>query len=62
MVGGAADHPVWGGPGWKVFLNTPEDFRRVARYIEQNPIKAGRLAQQWPFVKQYDGWMPRARR
>ena len=52
------DHPVWGGPGWKVFLYTPADFERVIRYINYNPIKAGLPAQHWSFVKPYDGWMP----
>ena len=23
------DHPVWGGPGWKVFLDHPDDVRRT---------------------------------
>lgn len=52
------DHPVWGGPGWKVFLDTQEDIRRVIRYIEQNPVKIGRPVQRWPFVQVYDGWLP----
>ncbi len=51
-------HPVWGGPGWRVFLNTREDFERIVRYIGDNPIKAGRPAQYWGFVRRYDGWMP----
>ncbi|MFL6765566.1 MAG: transposase [Sphingomicrobium sp.] len=51
-------HPVWGGPGWKVFLYTPDDFVRVIEYIRQNPVKAGRPPQHWSFVKEYDGWMP----
>ncbi len=53
-----AEHPVWGGPGWKVFLDTRQDMERVVKYINDNPIKAGRPAQEWPFVKQYDGWIP----
>lgn len=53
-----AEHPVWGGPGWKVFLSTRSDMERIVSYIEDNPIKARRPAQQWPFVIQYDGWMP----
>jgi REP element-mobilizing transposase RayT len=24
-------HPVWGGPGWKVFLDSPEDVRRTIK-------------------------------
>ena len=51
-------HPVWGGPGWKVFLYTQEDFVREIGYIQQNPIKANRPEQTWEFVKPYDGWMP----
>jgi REP element-mobilizing transposase RayT len=54
----AATHPVWAGPGWKVFLFNAEDFVRVAAYIWNNPLKAGRPAQDWSFVKKYDGWMP----
>jgi REP element-mobilizing transposase RayT len=53
-----ADHPVWGGPGWKVYLETRGDFERVIRYINDNPIKAGRHRQIWDFVTPYDGWLP----
>jgi REP element-mobilizing transposase RayT len=53
-----ASHPVWGGPGWKVFLYTGDDMRRIVEYIRQNPIKAGLSAQKWNFVKEYDGWLP----
>jgi REP element-mobilizing transposase RayT len=57
----SAAHPVWGGPGWKVFLNTRADMERIVDYIRNNPIKAGRPPQHWAFVKEYDGWMPRQR-
>ncbi|MFZ1937190.1 MAG: transposase [Thermoguttaceae bacterium] len=50
------DHPVWGGPGWKVFLGTPTDIRRTIQYIDGNPVKWGLPEQHWPFVKVYDGW------
>jgi hypothetical protein len=53
-----ASHPVWGRPGWTVFLYTQADMRRIVRYIEDNPIKARRPAQKWDFVKPYDGWLP----
>lgn len=56
----AADHPVWGGPGWTVFLNTQLDYVRTIEYVEKNPIKARLPAQQWDFVTKYDGWMPPA--
>lgn len=52
----ASDHPVWGGPGWKVFQDCPDDIRRVIPYIEDNPIKMRMPRQQWAFVKAYDGW------
>jgi len=53
-----SEHPVWGGPGWKVFLETREDFRRTIAYIRKNLVQAGRSGQIWPFVKEYDGWLP----
>lgn len=53
-----ADHPVWGGSGWKVFLFTQEDMWRTVRYIEDNPRKGGLPDQHWVFVVPYDGWMP----
>jgi REP element-mobilizing transposase RayT len=51
-----AEHPVWGGCGWKVFLDSPDDIRRTIRYVELNPIKARMPAQRWDFVTVYDGW------
>jgi REP element-mobilizing transposase RayT len=53
---GTNDHPVWGGPGWKVFLDTPTDIRRTIHYIEQNPVRWGLACQRWSFVTPYDGW------
>jgi REP element-mobilizing transposase RayT len=58
QAGRNADHPVWGGPGWKVYLNTSDDIKRVIEYIWQNPIKARRPPQSWPFIVPYDGWLP----
>jgi REP element-mobilizing transposase RayT len=54
----APTHPVWGGPGWKVFLYTQGDFVRVIDYIRNNPVKIGRPVQHWGFVQPYDGWLP----
>jgi REP element-mobilizing transposase RayT len=56
------DHPVWGGPGWKVYLDTEDEIRRTIKYIEDNPIQARRLRQLWPFVQAYDGWLPGGKR
>jgi REP element-mobilizing transposase RayT len=51
------DHPVWGGHGWKVFLETRDDMERTICYIRRNLV--GRQAgQAWPFVRPYDGWLP----
>jgi REP element-mobilizing transposase RayT len=55
-VGAVADHPVWSERPYKVFLYSRDDVRRVVRYIASNPIKEGGAAQDWPFVKPYDGW------
>ena len=35
-------HPVWGGPGWKVFLDSRQDIERTVVYVERNPEKARR--------------------
>ncbi len=51
-----SDHPIWGGPGWKVFLDHPEDIRRTIGYVRQNPVKMRGEEQQWGFVSEYDGW------
>ena len=50
------DHPVWGGAGWKVFLDHPDEIRRTIRYVEDNPVKLRRPKQTWDFVAPYDGW------
>ena len=50
------DHPIWGGPGWKVFLYSPDEVRRTIRYIANNPVKMGLPRQEWDFVAEYDGW------
>src|SRR5262249_41054035 len=50
------EHPVWGGHGWKVCLDEPEDIRRTIRYIEKNPLPLKMPVQKWDFVTEYDGW------
>jgi hypothetical protein len=54
LLGG--DHPVWGGPGWKVFLDHPDEVRRAIRYVQDNPPHVGLAPQKWSFVVEYDGW------
>ena len=50
------DHPVWGGPGWKVFLDHPDGVRRSIRYVEENAPTQRMPRQPWAFVREYDGW------
>lgn len=49
-------HPTWGGPGWKIFLDHPDDVWRTIRYVEDNPKKMGMPDQKWSFVRAYDNW------
>jgi REP element-mobilizing transposase RayT len=49
-------HPVWGGPGWKVFQDHPDDVRRTMKYIEDNPLSLRMPEQTWNFITPYDGW------
>jgi REP element-mobilizing transposase RayT len=55
------DHPTWGGPGWKVFLDHPDEIRRTIAYVEGNPTKARLRLQNWSFVAPYDDWPLRGR-
>ncbi|HEY1685293.1 MAG TPA: transposase [Tepidisphaeraceae bacterium] len=50
------DHAVFGGGGWKVFMDHPDEVRRTIKYIENNPVKEGMAPQHWRFVKVYDNW------
>jgi len=56
---GDLEHPIWGGPGWKVFPDHPDDIRRTIRYICGNPMEPSEhpfltlaldkdLVQHWP--------------
>jgi len=50
------NHPVWGGPGWKVFLDHPDEIRCTIDYVEENPLVIRQSALHHEFVKDYDGW------
>ena len=50
------DHPIWGGPGWKVFLDHPDAIRRTITYIQRNPIEWKLPQQSFDFVTKYGGW------
>jgi REP element-mobilizing transposase RayT len=51
------EHPVWGGKGWKVYLEDADGLRRTVKYIDDNPIKIRQPRQRWSFVTPYDGWV-----
>jgi REP element-mobilizing transposase RayT len=50
------DHPVWGGLGWKVFLDSTDDVWRTIPYIKNNPRKIHLPNQTWDFVELYNNW------
>ncbi|HZZ27179.1 MAG TPA: hypothetical protein VFE46_04155 [Pirellulales bacterium] len=50
------DHPLWTLGGWKRYFDSPQQVRRVIRYVEHNPVVIGLPPQHWPFVKPYDNW------
>ncbi|MCA9166177.1 MAG: transposase [Planctomycetales bacterium] len=46
---------MWAEGQWKVFLESEEAIVRAIRYVEDNPIRAGKPAQQWSFVSPFTG-------
>jgi len=50
------EHPIWGGHGWKVYLDHPDEVWRTIPYVEKNPIKARLAPQKFDFVTAYDNW------
>lgn len=49
-----ADSP-WARKGWVVYLNTANDVARAIRYVNLNPVRAGRRQQRWSFVTPWNG-------
>ena len=43
----------WGRGEWSVFLDSHEDIARCVEYVENNPVKDGKLRQKWSFVTPY---------
>lgn len=41
----------WAEDYWKVYIYSEEHVRRAIGYVEHNPTKEGRAAQQWTFVQ-----------
>lgn len=45
----------WATGLWKVFLDSHADIDRSINYVNDNPTREGRRAQNWSFIKPYDG-------
>jgi REP element-mobilizing transposase RayT len=43
---------AWSRGHWKVFLDCPADIDRAIAYVRDNPMKEGKPAQTWSFVKE----------
>lgn len=56
------EHPLWGGHGWKVFQDSPDDVKRTIRYINDNPVNYRIPRQNWTFVTPYNNWPYHLRR
>jgi REP element-mobilizing transposase RayT len=44
----------WARGEWNVFLESAEDIERALAYVEENPVKEGKPAQQWSLVSRFD--------
>lgn len=42
----------WARKSWPCFLDSDEDIARAIGYVERNPVKDGKRAQEWSFVTQ----------
>jgi REP element-mobilizing transposase RayT len=45
----------WAAKDWHVFLDSPAAIRRAIRYVELNPVRAGRRRQVYRWVTPYGG-------
>jgi len=43
----------WAENSWRVYLDDIDDVLRAIRYVEKNPIKAGKRPQRWSFVQPF---------
>jgi REP element-mobilizing transposase RayT len=46
------EHPIWGGHGWSVFLDHPDEVWKTISYVERNPS----TPQKFDFVSPYNNW------
>jgi REP element-mobilizing transposase RayT len=54
---GTTGHPLWQGESYDRVVRGEEEFRRIARYIAMNPVKAGLVerAEDWKWGRMWDG-------
>jgi REP element-mobilizing transposase RayT len=45
----------WTRHEWVCYLYCPDDVRHPIAYVEENPVKEGKRAQTWSFVRSFDG-------
>ncbi|MDB5329986.1 MAG: Transposase [Phycisphaerales bacterium] len=43
----------WARKSWSCFLDCDDDIARAIAYVERNPIKDGKRAQEWSFVQRW---------
>ena len=53
QTSGGETPSLWARGCWKVFLNSDAQIEKAVAYVEENPIKEGKPAQQWSFVNRY---------
>jgi REP element-mobilizing transposase RayT len=46
---------MWAERLWKVFLDSEEAIDNAIRYVQDNPLKEGKLRQKWSFVRPFTG-------
>lgn len=46
---GLIEQPFWQEESYDHLVRTPEEFGRIVRYIENNPVKAGLVAEPADF-------------
>ena len=51
--GWPTERPVWTEGYWTAYLDNPEDVFRAISYVEANPVKEGKQAQHWEFVRTF---------
>jgi REP element-mobilizing transposase RayT len=46
---------MWASHEWKVYLDSEQSIKAAIHYVEENPVKEGKLKQCWSFVTPFAG-------